>query len=298
MQVGKVVEVWRYPVKSMGGEAVAQALVDAGGLAGDRHWAVIDGDAREIRSAKRWPELLGYVARYVGGSTPATDAYAAAVIPVEIVGPDGRILHSAAADRDAELSAWLQRAVRLSPRAPAHDRDHYRLAHSRTPESTAAEMDLQAHEAPPDFSLMSDAAAVFMQDLADCATPPGSYVDAFPLHLMSRNALAWLRARSGLDTDVRRFRPNLLIDIDGAGAQPGEDAWLGWHLAIGEARLRIDSRTVRCAMPGRAQPQFGLAAQPTLARAMVEHGARQLGVNVIVEQAGVIRAGDAIARVG
>jgi len=298
MQLGKVVEVWRYPVKSMGGEAVAQALVDAGGLAGDRHWAVIDGDAREIRSAKRWPELLGYVARYVGGRTPATDAYAAAVVPVEIVAPDGRTLHSAAADRDAELSAWLQRVVRLSPRAPAHDRDHYRLARARTPESTAAEMDLQAGETPPDFSLMSDAAAVIMQDLADCATPPGSYVDAFPLHLLSRNALAWLGARSGLDTDARRFRPNLLIDIDGAGAEPGEDAWIGWHLAIGEARLRIDSRTVRCAMPGRAQPRFGLAEQPTLARALVEHGRRQLGVNVIVEQAGVIRAGDPVLRVG
>jgi len=298
MHVGKVVEVWRYPVKSMGGEAVAQALVDAGGLAGDRHWAVIDGDAREIRSAKRWPELLGYVARYVGGRTPATDAYAAAVVPVEIVAPDGRTLHSAAADRDAELSAWLQRVVRLSPRAPAHDRDHYRLARARTPESTAAEMDLQAGETPPDFSLMSDAAAVIMQDLADCATPPGSYVDAFPLHLLSRNALAWLGARSGLDTDARRFRPNLLIDIDGAGAEPGEDAWIGWHLAIGEARLRIDSRTVRCAMPGRAQPRFGLAEQPTLARALVEHGRRQLGVNVIVEQAGVIRAGDPVLRVG
>jgi uncharacterized protein YcbX len=298
MHVGKVVEVWRYPVKSMGGEAVAQALVDTGGLAGDRHWAVIDGDAREIRSAKRWPELLGYCARYVGGRAPATDAYAAAVIPVEIVAPDGRTLHSAAADRDAELSAWVQRVVRLSPRAPAHDRDHYRLARARTPESTAAEMDLQAGEAPPDFSLMSDAAAVFMQDLADCATPPGSYVDAFPLHLLSRNALAWLSARSGLDTDVRRFRPNLLIDIDGAGAEPGEDAWIGWHLAIGEVRLRIDSRTVRCAMPGRAQPRFGLAEQPTLARALVEHGRRQLGVNVIVEQAGVIRAGDPILRIG
>ena len=51
-------------------------------------------------------------------------------------------------------------------------------------------------------------------------------------------------------------------------------------------------------MPGRAQPRFGLAEQPTLARALVEHGRRQLGVNVIVEQAGVIRAGDPILRIG
>ena len=297
MHVGKVVEIWRYPVKSMGGETVEQARADARGLAGDRHWAVIDGEAGEIRSAKRWPELLSYRARYVGGKAPATDDYAAAVVQVELVAPDGRTLHSAAAERDAQLSAWLQRAVRLSPRQPAHERDHYRLARARTLESTAAEMELQAGEAPPDFSAMSDVAAVFMKELADCATPPGSYVDAFPLHLMSRNALAWLSGRSGLDADARRFRPNLLIDIDGAGAVPAEDAWIGWQLAIGEARLRIDSRTVRCAMPGRAQPQFGLAAQPTLARALVEHSQRQLGVNVTVEQAGVIRAGDPIVRV-
>ena len=55
MHVGKVVAVWRYPVKSMAGEAVAQALVDAGGLAGDRHWAVIDGDARPADVVPRQP---------------------------------------------------------------------------------------------------------------------------------------------------------------------------------------------------------------------------------------------------
>lgn len=297
MQLGKVVEIWRHPVKSMGGEAVAEARVDIGGLAGDRHWAVIDCDAREIRSARRWPQLLGCRARFAGGRTPTPGDYATAVAPVEILSPDGRKLDSSAADRDSELSDWMQRRVRLSPRQPAQDRDHYRLARARTADSLAAEMGLQSDEAPPDLSGMSEAAAACMKDLADCATPPGSYVDAFPLHLVSRNSLAWLGGRSGLDTDVRRFRPNLLIDIEGSGAARGEDAWIGWQIAIGEARLRIDSQTIRCTMPGRAQPLFGLASQPTLVRALVQHCQRRFGVNVIVEHAGVIRAGDAILRV-
>ena len=297
MKIGTVVEIWRYPVKSLGGESVASAQVSAAGLAGDRHWAVIDGETQEIRSAKRWPELLGYRARYAAGGRPATDDYAAAVAPVEVVAPDGRTLHSESADCDASFSAWLRRPVRLSRRRPAEDRDHYRLARARTAASTAAEMALQEGEATPDFSAMSAAAAELMGSLADHVTPPGSYVDAYPLHLMSRNALDWLRGRTGLDIDVRRFRPNLLIDVQGHGDEPAEDDWVGWRLAIGDVRLRIDSQTVRCGMPSRAQPLFGLAAQPTLTRALVDHCQRQLGVNVLVEQPGLIRAGDPILRI-
>jgi uncharacterized protein YcbX len=40
-QVGRVVGLWRYPVKSMGGEALSTAEVSWQGLAGDRRWAFI-----------------------------------------------------------------------------------------------------------------------------------------------------------------------------------------------------------------------------------------------------------------
>jgi uncharacterized protein len=39
--VGRVVGLWRYPVKSMGAEALAEAEVSWHGLAGDRRWAFI-----------------------------------------------------------------------------------------------------------------------------------------------------------------------------------------------------------------------------------------------------------------
>ena len=42
--VGRVVGLWRYPVKSMGAEALANVEVSWHGLAGDRRWAFIRND--------------------------------------------------------------------------------------------------------------------------------------------------------------------------------------------------------------------------------------------------------------
>jgi uncharacterized protein len=39
--VGRIVGLWRYPVKSMGGEALAEAQVGWHGIAGDRRWAFV-----------------------------------------------------------------------------------------------------------------------------------------------------------------------------------------------------------------------------------------------------------------
>ncbi len=42
--VGRVVGLWRYPVKSMGAEALTEVEVSWDGLAGDRRWAFVRGD--------------------------------------------------------------------------------------------------------------------------------------------------------------------------------------------------------------------------------------------------------------
>ena len=40
-EVGRVVALWRYPVKSMGAEALERADVSWHGVAGDRRWAFV-----------------------------------------------------------------------------------------------------------------------------------------------------------------------------------------------------------------------------------------------------------------
>ena len=43
---GSVAEIWRYPVKSMGGERLAQSAIAARGLHADRMWAVRGGSRK------------------------------------------------------------------------------------------------------------------------------------------------------------------------------------------------------------------------------------------------------------
>ena len=54
MDVGEVVELWRYPFKSMAGEQLPAAVVSPSGVIGDRCWAVRDevlGASEEPRSS-------------------------------------------------------------------------------------------------------------------------------------------------------------------------------------------------------------------------------------------------------
>ena len=40
--VGRVREIWRYPVKSMGGERLSRCDIELNGIYGDRRWALRD----------------------------------------------------------------------------------------------------------------------------------------------------------------------------------------------------------------------------------------------------------------
>lgn len=57
-----IAEIWRYPVKSMAGERLAEATLDGGGLAGDRRLHVADDRGRVI-TARTHPRLLRHAAR-------------------------------------------------------------------------------------------------------------------------------------------------------------------------------------------------------------------------------------------
>ena len=91
-----VVELWRYPVKSLQGEPLEAVDVGEYGFRGDRRFAIFDLATGFGLTARRVPELLFASARLAdhGG--------------VEITLPDG----SKAGDDDA-LSDWLGRKVQL-----------------------------------------------------------------------------------------------------------------------------------------------------------------------------------------
>lgn len=123
---------------------------------------------------------------------------------------------------------------------------------------------------------------------ARAADGAGHFDDA-PLHLLTTATLAAMRAKSGLDFDARRFRPNVLVAHDAAGRP--EDAWVGRGLRVGALRLSVLNPVARCVMTTLPQP--GLAeARGVLPAVVAEGGA--LGVYARAETAGSCAVGDPV----
>ena len=117
--VGRIRELWRFPVKSMRGEEVDAAEIGSDGVVGDRAYAVRDRETGKIASAKHpkvWPDLLRCRASYVA---PRVDE---PLPPVRIELADGTSVMSDAPEVDAVLSRFCGREVRLARAAPADSR--------------------------------------------------------------------------------------------------------------------------------------------------------------------------------
>lgn len=280
-EVGRVAELWRYPVKSMGGEPIASARAAPDtGIAGDRGWAVRDEAAGQIRGAKHIPGLLRCKARYRAEPQPGSST------PVEIVLSGGKRMQSGDPAIHASLSQELGRAVTLWPLRPAWDLAHYRRAGSTSVDELRELLGLLSEESLPRFGSSTP------PELVEFVARPGTYFDAYDLHLLTRASLAALsQAVPGARIDVRRFRPNLLIDTGAEIGQP-ERAWCGGELQIGSARLRVLEPMLRCSMTVHAQAD--LPRDPRIMRALVRETGQHLGVAASVIEPGEFSAGDRV----
>lgn len=133
-------------------------------------------------------------------------------------------------------------------------------------------------------------------ELFDIPTPEGSFVDIAAVHVVATPTLAACAAgRPDVDWDVRRFRPNLVLDVDVAPF--GEEKWIGQQFSVGPVTLQVDGPMVRCAMPLRAQPG-GLERQPQLFHALNELNPNfpgHLGLCCSVVTPGTVSVGDQVA---
>lgn len=253
--VGTVAELWRFPVKSMQGTPVERLTFDGGRAVGDRTWAVVDPAAGKVLSAKRWAPLLQASAE--GNDDGNGDE-------VTITLPDGSTHEAGDPETDKALSAWLDHEVRLQ----------------RPPPGDGLPFELPT-EAWDDTSPMFEFPG----------PPGGPFVDLAAAHVLTT---ASLRAAERLYPegvwDVRRFRPNALLDVDGEGFV--EDAWIGAPVALGEVVLDPFMPTVRCAMTTREQP--GLPRDADIARTLNREHDLNLGLYCSLTTPGTIVTGDAV----
>lgn len=111
----RVVQLRRYPVKSMGGESLRVAELDLRGLRGDRWYAVEDSDGRfasgkSTRRFRRRDQVFDFAAR-----TTAADE-------VAVTGPSGEWLVGDPA-LDTELSRAMGVPVRVRPEGEVPHQD-------------------------------------------------------------------------------------------------------------------------------------------------------------------------------
>jgi uncharacterized protein YcbX len=276
-RIGVVRELWRHPVKSMGGEMLARSTIGTLGIPGDRGWAVRDEEAAEIRGAKKLPLLMRCTARY--RREPTADG----VPHADLVLADGTRTATDDPEVHARLSALLGRRVTLWARRPADDRDHYRRG---LPDDPDMETELRAifgrtpDEPLPDLSVLPP-------ELFEFTSPLGTYFDAAPIHLLTSASLAVLGS-----PDRRRFRPNVLVETEPGMAGLIEAGWVGREIRVGSATLRGDLRTMRCSMVAQAQPD--LPKDPAVLRAVVRDADQCLGLYASVTTPGGVAVGDAV----
>lgn len=248
----RVAQLWRYPVKSLLGERLPRLQLVGDGVDGDRAWGILDrGDGR-ILTARREPRLLFASSRLsADGSLPL------------ITLPDGQELNGPGPATDAALSTWLGKPVTLV----------------RAADSDAARAEYFA-DATDDAS-----------QAIEWTMPKGRFVDAFPVLVMTTSGLrGGAAAYSKGAWDVRRFRPNILIDVDGEGWV--EDAWADARLSVASAQLTPRRRCIRCTMVNRAQP--GLEKDVNIYKTLHRTHQGEAGMWSQVVQPGTISEGETV----
>jgi uncharacterized protein len=267
--IGTVVSLWRYPVKSMMGEELNAAEVSERGLLGDRAYALVDGSDGKVASAKnprKWPQMFEYRASFVDPPRRGAE-----MPPVRVTLPDGTVVTSLQADLPAFLSKVLGREVTLEAAEPGE-----RAAR-------------RAEEYWPDMEGLDERNTVTDFDL-----PEGTFFDCAVLHVLTTATIDRLRELYPQGRfEVRRLRPNVVVETSNGVKDFVENAWIGRTVSIGdEVQLAITGPCPRCVMTTLAQGD--LPKDSGILRTAAQHNKVNVGVYASVLRGGHVRRGDAI----
>ncbi len=274
MTNGTVTGLYRYPVKSMLGQSLQSANIDAVGVSGDRCYALQDVQTGKIASAKlphRWQKMLYYRARMEGPDNQ-----------IWIKSPDGNELQIGSVELDQAISADLGRDVRMISQRSAGltlDWADPNAIDANAPNAELPYVDLEL----------------------GMAAPNGGFFDFAPVHLVtetSLNEISRISASGG--TEVARFRPNFIVDMP--DSRPfDENGWVGGQIELGTAILQIIIPTPRCAIPTLAQT--GLEKDVRLTHKLGQINSVDipelgksacLGAYAAVVKPGIVAQGDAV----
>jgi uncharacterized protein YcbX len=256
--IGTVESLWRYPVKSMSGEAMAEVFMGFSGIYGDRCFAFKNSSARKgfpYLSATAQAQMLRYRPKFryaERAAKPPNLAEAMSIAPG--VNP-----------ANAEPNDLMMDVVTPSGAVVAVDDPALK-------EMLAEGLDGENH-----LTLVRSDRA-----LTDCR----------PVSLISLQTIRQVEAEAGVLIDKRRFRANIYLDLTSEHGF-AEDKLVGRKLRIGSnAVMVVLERDPRCKMIS-LDPDTGEHNPEVLRKVAQAHDAFA-GVYCAVLVEGILKRGDSI----
>lgn len=283
-KVGTIQSLWRYPVKGMAGESLAQCAANGEGLQGDRTWAVQDRARQEIQSCKFRPALLQCRARQRLNTRGELSGQ------VDVTFPDGSVLGSDAVPVHQQLSDLLGHASSLQTLRPFADDPGFYRRYKADPDTWLRELKATFAREPgeplPDLDNLPP-------DMQEFVSVPGSFFLVSRLHILTSASLRHMQQiNSAADWHVERFRPNLMIDTLPGMAGLVEQTWIGKRMRIGNLSIHCTGTAPRCGAVTRAQGELGSDAG--ILRSIVHAAEQNLGIYGSIEGAGLLQVGDEV----
>ena len=257
--IGKVDSLWRYPVKSMRGEALSEAFVGFAGVYGDRLYA--------FKSASR-PKGFPYL---TGREQPKMIRYRP------------RFRNSGQAAAPPNLTEAQGIAPGLNPVfADAQDL----VVDVETPDGEVMAID--------DPKLICELGEGLRGGSAiGLSRSDRGHTDCRPISLFSIQTARRLGEELGLEIDQRRFRANIYLDLSSTSGF-AEDRLVGRTLRVGsKAVLAVLERDPRCAMI-TLDPETA-ARNPDILGTVTKNHEGKAGIYAAVLVEGMVRVGDGLA---
>jgi uncharacterized protein YcbX len=262
-----------YPVKAARGTAVGEAEVEWWGLKGDRRWAVIDERDQRL-SAPTCPSIMtvtaaldadGGLVLTAPGAAPLIVAPPTGAEQVVSVGSSGLGLRLAG---DPGVHRWLSGVLGCSARLVWLD------------DPTRRPVPAGDGGRPGDVVSLAHAGPLLLTSGASLRRLDAWISEAAP-------------EEAARPLDMVRFRPNVVIDGDLAGAFAEED-WAS--VRIGEVAFRVAAPCYRCAVTLIDPDTLERGKEPlrTLARRRRPDGKVYFGVWLVPLTLGSIRVGDRV----
>ncbi|MBE7380026.1 MAG: MOSC domain-containing protein [Leptolyngbya sp. SIO1E4] len=256
--VGTVESIWRYPIKSMRGEELAESFVSFAGLMGDRVYSVVkDGGNPGFpwHTARDQESLLLYKPRYK---------------------------HASATIQPNNLEAAQGMGPGINPLYP--DTDQFAVE-VETPEGDIYSLD--------DEAFLTHLKTLTQNQTLKLHFTQRSQFDCRPLSLFSLQTRDLLAEELGMDVDKRRFRANFYVNWNENKPRLYENELVGKRLKIGEMlEITVLERDPRCKMitldPDTAE------ANPAVIKHVANAYEGFAGVYGAVLVEGMVKTGDAI----